>query len=41
MLKNGFQLFETEWWHYYWPNNRNYEVLDVSFKKLNAIILKK
>lgn len=34
MLKNGFQLFETEWWHYYWPNDKNYEVLDLSFKKL-------
>jgi zinc D-Ala-D-Ala dipeptidase len=37
MLKNGFQLFETEWWHYYWPNNRNYEVLDVSFKQLKKL----
>jgi D-alanyl-D-alanine dipeptidase len=34
MLKYGFQLLETEWWHYYWPNNRNYEVLDISFKQL-------
>jgi zinc D-Ala-D-Ala dipeptidase len=37
MLKHGFQLFETEWWHYYWPNNRNYEVLDIDFKKLKRI----
>lgn len=37
MLKHGFQLFETEWWHYYWPNNRNYEVLDLDFKKLKRI----
>jgi zinc D-Ala-D-Ala dipeptidase len=34
MLKHGFSFFETEWWHYYWPNNRNYEVLDIDFKKL-------
>lgn len=34
MLKYGFQLFETEWWHYYWPNNREYEVLDLNFRKL-------
>jgi zinc D-Ala-D-Ala dipeptidase len=37
MMKNGFQLFETEWWHYYWPNNRTYEVLDLSFKKLKRL----
>ncbi|XVJ65238.1 MAG: M15 family metallopeptidase [Lacibacter sp.] len=34
MLKHGFKLFETEWWHYSWPNDRNYEVLDLSFEKL-------
>ncbi len=34
MLKHGFRLFETEWWHYSWPNDRNYEVLDLSFEKL-------
>jgi zinc D-Ala-D-Ala dipeptidase len=34
MLKHGFSLFETEWWHYYWPNDRNYEVLDIPFNKL-------
>jgi zinc D-Ala-D-Ala dipeptidase len=34
MQKYGFNLLETEWWHYYWPNDRNYEVLDLDFKKL-------
>jgi zinc D-Ala-D-Ala dipeptidase len=34
MLKHGFNLLETEWWHYYWPNDRKYEVLDLDFKKL-------
>lgn len=34
MLKHGFNSLETEWWHYYWPNDRNYEVLDLDFKKL-------
>jgi len=33
MEKNGFVLFETEWWHYSWPNNRDYEVLDIAFRK--------
>jgi zinc D-Ala-D-Ala dipeptidase len=34
MEKYGFRAFETEWWHYSWPNDRNYEVLDLDFKKL-------
>jgi zinc D-Ala-D-Ala dipeptidase len=37
MLKHGFNLLETEWWHYYWPNDRNYEVMDIPFKKLKKI----
>lgn len=34
MEKHGFVALETEWWHYAWPNNRNYDVLDLPFKKL-------
>jgi len=34
MEKYGFKALETEWWHYSWPNDRNYEVLDLDFKKL-------
>ncbi len=34
MLKYGFQFLETEWWHYYWPNDRGYEIMDLKFKKL-------
>ena len=34
MEKYGFKAFETEWWHYSWPNDRNYAVLDIDFKKL-------
>lgn len=37
MLKHGFNLLETEWWHYYWPNDRNFEVLDLDFKKLKKL----
>jgi zinc D-Ala-D-Ala dipeptidase len=37
MLKHGFNLLETEWWHYYWPNDRNYEVMDLTFKTLKKI----
>ena len=34
MEANGFNALETEWWHYSWKNDRNYEVLDLPFKKL-------
>lgn len=34
MDRYGFKALETEWWHYSWPNDRNYEVLDLDFKKL-------
>lgn len=37
MEKQGFKALETEWWHYSWPNNRNYDVLDIDFKKLKAL----
>jgi zinc D-Ala-D-Ala dipeptidase len=34
MEKYGFTKLETEWWHYFWTNDRNYEVLDISFDEL-------
>jgi zinc D-Ala-D-Ala dipeptidase len=34
MEKYGCHALETEWWHYSWTNDRNYEVLDIDFKKL-------
>lgn len=34
MEKYGFIALETEWWHYYLPNSKNYELLDLSFKEL-------
>lgn len=37
MLKHGFNALETEWWHYSWPNDRHYGVLDLSFKELNKL----
>jgi zinc D-Ala-D-Ala dipeptidase len=33
MQKHGFNILETEWWHYFWPNNKNYEVLDIPFEQ--------
>ena len=34
MEKNGFIKFQTEWWHYYWPNGEQYDVLDFNFKEI-------
>lgn len=34
MEKCGFRALETEWWHYSFLNDRNYEVLDLPYKKL-------
>jgi len=34
MERHGFRALETEWWHYSWPNDRSYDVLDLPFKKL-------
>lgn len=36
MEKNGFQSFQTEWWHYSWPNNKDYKILDVPFKRIKS-----
>ena len=38
MQKHGFTPLETEWWHYYWPNDKNYEVLDLPFAALRKPI---
>lgn len=37
MEKHGFIKFQTEWWHYYWPNGEQYEVLDFDFKQIKNI----
>ena len=34
MEKNGFKIFETEWWHYSLPNANDYELLNLSFGEL-------
>ncbi len=36
MEQKGFTALSTEWWHYSWPNNRNYQVLDLEVKKLKG-----
>lgn len=30
----GFTAFESEWWHYSFPNNGRFDVLDIPFRKL-------
>lgn len=37
MEKNGFIKFQTEWWHFYWPNGEQYDVLDIGFKQMKKI----
>jgi D-alanyl-D-alanine dipeptidase len=34
MEEFGFRPVETEWWHYNWPDDHSYELLDLSFKDL-------
>jgi zinc D-Ala-D-Ala dipeptidase len=38
MEQFGFKSFDTEWWHYSWPNDIDYEVLDLNFSTLKKII---
>jgi zinc D-Ala-D-Ala dipeptidase len=34
MTKFGFIPLSTEWWHYSWPGEKNFEVLNLSFEQL-------
>ncbi|MFM7016460.1 MAG: M15 family metallopeptidase [Bacteroidota bacterium] len=35
MTCNGFQLFETEWWHFDYTGWQKHPIIDVSFQELN------
>lgn len=37
MEKAGFRALETEWWHYSWPNDGRYLLLDIPFRKLTRV----
>jgi zinc D-Ala-D-Ala dipeptidase len=37
MEKNGFESFETEWWHYTLPKAKEYELMDLSFDELKKL----
>jgi len=42
MEKYGFKMFDTEWWHYSWPDEKNYfEAMDVPFSDLRNLDKKK
>lgn len=41
MEQYGFKALETEWWHYSFPNTRQYDVLDISFRELKKPSRKK
>jgi zinc D-Ala-D-Ala dipeptidase len=41
MEKYGFKILDTEWWHFYLPNAKEYELLDVSFEDLKKIRTRK
>jgi len=34
MESHGFKALDTEWWHYYLPNTKEYELMDIPFKQL-------
>ncbi len=34
MEQYGFKALDTEWWHYSLPNAKDFELLDIDFKKL-------
>lgn len=34
MVKYGFVIFDTEWWHYFLKDGEKFELLDIDFKKL-------
>jgi zinc D-Ala-D-Ala dipeptidase len=34
MEQHGFKALDTEWWHYYLFNAKEFELLDIDFKKL-------
>ncbi len=34
MEQHGFKALDTEWWHYSLPNAKDFELLNINFKKL-------
>ena len=38
MERHGFEIFQTEWWHFNWPHPEHYDVLDLDFKTLAQLV---
>lgn len=38
MERNGFKALDTEWWHYTYQNDMQFEVLDIPFRRLGKHI---
>lgn len=36
MEKNGFRVYEAEWWHFDFNDWKNYDVMDISFEELTS-----
>lgn len=40
MVKHGFEVFETEWWHYSWPGmTEKFAVLNLTFQQLGELAM--
>jgi D-alanyl-D-alanine dipeptidase len=37
MELHGFKVLDTEWWHFYLPDAKKYDLLDLSFQQLKKI----
>jgi D-alanyl-D-alanine dipeptidase len=37
MEKYGFKVLDTEWWHFYLPDTKHYELLNLSFQDLKQL----
>jgi D-alanyl-D-alanine dipeptidase len=41
MEKHGFVKMDTEWWHYSWPDDQHFELLDISYSALKDLNIKR
>lgn len=37
MQKEGFIVLSTEWWHFYLPDSKNFELLNIPFRKMKKL----
>ena len=37
MEQQGFKVLDTEWWHFYLPDAKKFELLDLSFRQLQQL----